>query len=175
MIKGNVIGLRALEPDDADMLFGWENDEKLWHVSNTLAPYSRFAIEQYVLNCSADIYASRELRLMITTLDGNISVGAVDLFEFDPLHLRAGIGIMVHEQYRTMGYAKEALSLMIGFCFRHLGLHQIYCNISAGNETSIHLFRTHGFELAGRKKDWVRYNGKWQDELILQLFNTSLV
>jgi diamine N-acetyltransferase len=173
MINGTNLALRALEPDDIDLLYDWENDQSLWRVSNTLAPFSRFAIEQYVLTASSDLYVNKELRLLIRLAENQQDIGAIDLFDFDPLHQRAGVGIMVLQAYRHMGYASEALSLLVDHCFRHLSLHQLYCNISEENETSIRLFRKHGFELTGKKLDWVRYNGIWTNELMFQLINPS--
>lgn len=173
MIKGSTVSLRALEPDDIDLLFAWENDQDLWRVSNTQAPFSRFAIEQYVLSASNDLYANKELRLIINLNEARLAVGTLDLFDFDPMHQRAGVGIMILKSHRAMGYASEALTLLIDHCFRQLGLHQLYCTISEENETSIGLFRKHGFELTGKRLDWVRYNGKWINELMFQLINPS--
>jgi hypothetical protein len=61
--------LRALEPGDVDFLLAMENDSSVWKVSNTLAPYSRFQIEQYVLNAPNDVFTNRQLRLMIDIPD----------------------------------------------------------------------------------------------------------
>ena len=102
MIGPNLL-LRAPEPADIDILFGWENDMRIWHLGNTLAPYSRFAIEQFVLNTDNDIFATKQLRLMIdwhTSETGLITIGSIDLFDFDPFHKRAGIGILIDEPYR---------------------------------------------------------------------------
>lgn len=57
--------LRAPEPYDIDILFKWENDVALWREGLTIAPYSRQAIENYVMNYDPDIFATRQLRLMI--------------------------------------------------------------------------------------------------------------
>ncbi|RLC22496.1 MAG: N-acetyltransferase, partial [Deltaproteobacteria bacterium] len=78
--------LRALEPTDVDVLFEWENNEKLWHLSNTITPFSRFTMEQYILNAHQDIYTTKQLRLMIDKKepDGNNPIGSIDLFDFDP-------------------------------------------------------------------------------------------
>jgi diamine N-acetyltransferase len=41
LTHGNV-RLRALEPDDIDLLYDWENNMEIWHVSNTLEPFSKY-------------------------------------------------------------------------------------------------------------------------------------
>ncbi|MCF8304439.1 MAG: GNAT family N-acetyltransferase, partial [Bacteroidales bacterium] len=98
-MTGTNLHLRAVEPSDVDLLYDWENNEKLWHISNTIEPFSRFAIEQYVMNADADIYAKKQLRLMIELKQPPQTIGHVDLFDFDPRNLRAGIGIMIMDEY----------------------------------------------------------------------------
>jgi diamine N-acetyltransferase len=173
MITGKKVVLRALEPSDADILYQWENDMSVWHLSTTLAPFSRFTLEQYILN-TADIYTNRQVRFMIddTGRDkAQQTIGAVDLFDFEPVHQRAGIGILIHQDYRGKGYASEALDLLIDYAFNTLQLHQVFCNISPDNHDSLNLFRSKGFILAGTKKDWNKIRNTWYDECLYQLIN----
>ena len=174
MIGPNLL-LRAPEPADIDIIFRWENDTSIWHLGNTLTPYSRFAIEQFVLNTDNDIFASKQLRLMIDCHSAGAkatTVGSIDLFDFDPYNKRAGIGILIDESSRRQGYAFEALNLLISYCFKTLNLHQLYCNIEKSNEESISLFKKAGFTACGFKKEWLLREGQWMDELMFQLINT---
>jgi diamine N-acetyltransferase len=171
MIGPNLL-LRAPEPFDVDLIFRWENDTRIWHLSNTITPFSRFAIEQFVLNTSNDIYETKQLRLMIdwhTSNTGIITIGSIDLFDFDPFHKRAGIGILIDEKYRGNGFATEALHLLLEYCFNTLRLHQVFCNIEKANQESINLFTKAGFTQCGIKKDWLLRDGIWGDEYMLQL------
>ncbi len=174
MLKGKNLILRALEPSDVDLLYNWENNEKLWHLGNTVTPFSRFTLEQYILNSHQDIYTTKQLRLMIDkkNSDQNVTMGSIDLFDFDPSNKRAGIGILIADNERNKGYASEALELLISYCFSTLQLHQIYCNISADNLASLRLFKKHNFSSVGLKKEWIFVRGKWIDEYIFQLINT---
>lgn len=167
-LKNDLITLRALEPEDIDLLYEWENSEELWTISNTLAPFSKHTLALYIRNSDKDIYESRQLRMMIETPDGK-TVGAIDLFDFDPFHLRVGIGILVHRpEDRSKGVATAALNLMIRYCIEKLGLHQIYANILIDNEVSMKLFLKAGFIVTGTKKEWVRDGEMWKDEFLLQ-------
>ena len=170
-VYGEKVQLRALEPEDVDILYRWENNREAWHLSRTLTPFSRFDIEQYVLNAEKDIFADKQVRMMIDKKNGGETVGAVDLFEYDPLHRRAGIGIMILESQRGQGLAGEAIRLVKDYCFQTLMLHQVFANILAGNEKSIRLFEKAGFSLSGKKRDWVRHGNTWKDELFYQLIN----
>ncbi len=174
MLSGKNLQLRAPEPSDMDLLYQWENDTTLWKASNTLIPFSRFQLEEYIMNAKQDIFAARQLRLMIdlcTDPVNPLTIGSVDLFEFDPMHLRAGVGILISEQYRKMGYAREALEILIRYSFTMLQLHQLYCNILAGNDASCSLFEHLGFIRCGVKADWNNEGESWQDEFMYQLIN----
>ncbi|MBN1950603.1 MAG: GNAT family N-acetyltransferase [Bacteroidales bacterium] len=167
------IHLRALEPEDVDLLYRWENDPEIWRVSNTHAPFSKHVLQKYIESSHHDIYELKQLRLMIDIMEEEKepkTVGAIDLFDFEPFHQRAGIGILVYgEENQNRGYATAALKELIQYAFSVLQLHQLYCNISTDNEASIRLFERAGFELAGTKKDWIKRGNTYQDEAFLQL------
>jgi diamine N-acetyltransferase len=168
-LKSNLISLRALEPSDIDVLYTWENDTENWVISSTQTPFSRFVLEQYITSSHEDIYSTKQLRLIICNNE-NKAVGCIDLFDFDPNHQRAGIGILIAEKNdRIGGYASEALKLLINYCFETLNLHQLFCNITTDNEPSILFFQKHGFMITGIKKAWIREGAKFKDELLLQL------
>lgn len=171
MIHSDSINLRALEPSDIDILYDWENDQSLWHLSNTVTPFSRFVLEQYIMNSDQDIYTAKQLRLIIEidVNDQTTAIGAIDLFDFDPANHRAGLGILIKKSERNKGYATQALELLIKYCFGVLQLHQLYCNITSNNLSSLELFKKQSFEIIGIKKEWLYINDKWVDEYILQL------
>ncbi len=164
------IRLRAIEPEDVDFLLELENDESFWHLSNTMLPYSRFDIEQYVMLADKDIYTHRQLRFIVEcTAVGRLrAIGAIDLFDFEPHHLRAGIGIMLLEKERGNGFASIAMDILMDYAFKHLGLHQLYCNIESDNIKSAQLFESKGFVLMGEKIDWNRKEEGWMSELFYQ-------
>ena len=61
-LQGKDINLRALEPEDLEFVYAIENDENIWEVSNTITPYSKFLIRQYLENAHQDIYEAKQLR-----------------------------------------------------------------------------------------------------------------
>ena len=164
------IKLRALEPEDLDLLYKWENDPSVWHLSTTLSPFSRYTLNKYIEQSGQDIFEAKQLRLVITKKADGSAIGAVDLFEFDPYHLRAGVGILIADPHdRKQGFAGETLETLIEYTFRTLSLKQLWCNISEDNQESLKLFIRYGFLITGQKKDWMRKEDKWYSEYFLQL------
>lgn len=166
------IRLRAPEPEDLELLYEWENDDNYWVISNTLTPFSKYTLKLYLENSHKNIYETGQLRLMIDQTDDKKTIGTIDIFEFDPFHKRAGIGILIaNESYRKKGYAAMSLTCLINYCFKTLQLHQLYCNILSSNTESIELFKKQGFELIGVKKEWILTDSGYVDVLMFQLIS----
>lgn len=163
------IRLRALEPEDLDWLFAIENNEAFWEISSTIQPFSKTLLARYIENANQDFYSAKQLRLVI--LHKETPVGLLDLFEYEPQHHRAGLGILVLPEYESKGIATTAIEIGVNYGFTILQLHQIYVNITADNERSIALFKKLNFQLVGSKKDWIFIQGNYKNELLLQLIN----
>lgn len=168
-LRGEKVLLRAVEPEDVDRMYCWENDPEVWHVSGTLAPFSRHALEEFARNQPLDPFVSRSCRLIIQPLEGE-AVGTLDLFEIDALNRRAGLGILIHRpDDRGQGYAREALNLAIEYARKTLGLEQLWCHIESDNVASRHLFSGGGFRHVGTKAHWNWSPDGWKDEELWQL------
>ncbi|KAA5549423.1 GNAT family N-acetyltransferase [Adhaeribacter rhizoryzae] len=166
-LKSDLLYLRALESTDLEFLYQLENNTAVWRVSNTVAPYSKEVLQLYLEQATADIYSTKQLRLMICTL-AHQPVGVIDLYDFEPLHARAGVGIVIAEDYRKQQYAFEALTLLQHYCQNYLLLHQVYCTIAISNAASLKLFQNAGFTAIGLRKQWIKIPAGWEDVLEFQ-------
>lgn len=104
------------------------------------APLSRHAIAEYIANYDADIFAARQLRLIVVENATGNAAGAVDLYDFDPLSLRAGIGIIIDENARGHGFGTRALTLLWQYASLHLGMNQLWYD---GNRQHCRMPRIH--------------------------------
>jgi len=169
-IKAEHIYLRALESTDLETLYISENDLKIWKVSNTNAPFSKDILELYLESAHQDIYSTKQLRLMVCLNTTNEAIGTIDLFEFDPMNARVGVGVLIFEAYRKNGYALEAIELVKEYTRYTLLMHQLFCNISTSNIESVSLFEKCGFQKIGVKKQWNQISrNQFEDELMYQL------
>ena len=172
ILENDGIRLRAVEPEDLELLYRWENDETNWKQSNTLVPYSRYILKKYIAGSRKSIYETGQLRLMVDVLPDERTVGTIDLYEFDHYHNRAGVGILIADPAdRKKGYASAALECLVSYAFETIGLHQLWCNILENNAESLKLFTNHGFVICGSRKEWVRMSGGYETEHLLQLIN----
>jgi diamine N-acetyltransferase len=110
---------------------------------------------------------------MIEHIKTGKTIGTIDIFDFDPFHKRAGLGILIaDESYRQKGYASMALKCLVDYCFGTLLLHQLYCNILSNNRISMELFMKQGFKEIGVKRDWIKTGEGYIDEHMFQLIKS---
>ncbi len=160
------IRLRPCEPEDLDMMYDIENDASLWDISGTTSPYSRYALRQYIASSQNDIFADKQLRLVVLHKASGKAVGMADLTDYEPLHQRAAVGIVIRKDCRRHGCGTQALQLLCSYAFRFLHLHQLYAWIPQGNEASLALFARCGFAERTLLKDWLQtedasYKNAW--------------
>ena len=175
LLTNENIRLRALEPEDLELIFRWENDTSLWAMGNTLSPYSRYTIKEYIQDSRQhDIYELRQLRLMIEIVATEDVIGMIDLYDFEPYHKRAGVGILIDLAYRKKGYATNALNLLLDYTFSFLKIHQLYVYIPEKNQSSRSLFKYCGFVEKGVLSDWIMTPEGYQDVICMQKVSQQL-
>ena len=169
-LEGNYINLRPLILEDLAFLYTIENDESLWELSQVQRPFSKDVLQTYLETAHNDIKILKQLRLVITSKT-NEPIGFIDLFDFDAHNKHAGVSIVLTEPHRGKGYGKDALSLLMDYSFKDLGLYQLYSNVLEDNIASIRLFESVGFQKVGLKKKWRFYKGRYKNEYLFQFIN----
>lgn len=159
--------LRAMEPEDLDLLYMIENDRQLWNVGNTNVPYSRYVLHDYIATSSGDIYTDRQVRLIIENGVGD-TVGLADLVNFDAKNLRAEVGIVITDNHRQKGYAYAALQQLVDYASAVLHLHQLYAVVDSVNATAQKLFEKCSFHETSRLHDWLYDGHNYHDAILMQ-------
>lgn len=163
------VHLRAIEPEDLDLLYRIENDVKLWNVGITNVPYSRYALHDYVANASGDIYVDHQVRLIIENEQQEM-VGIADIVDFDAGNRRAEIGLVIEQPFRGQGYGYSAMQELARYALDVLHLHQLYAIIDVCNETCLQLFRQLGYRESAHLKDWLFDGREYRDAVVMQTF-----
>ena len=166
-ISDGNISIKIAEPEDAAQIYRWENDRSLWRVSETVSPTSYFQVEQFLLG-NSDLLANRQQRLMVCLKGAKHPIGSIDLFDYDPINSRIGIGILIENEYRGKGFATAALQLCLEYLFNDLLVHQVHCIVDVSNVESQHVFSKLGFIEGGRRKDWIKTPEGYLDVIFYQ-------
>lgn len=164
--------LRAVEPEDARMMFKADNDEECRLYSDYCAPLSLAQLEDYARNYDADPFRSGQLRLIIeadsaeNTGDNNQPnellnssyrpVGILDIYDISLRDSRAFVGIYILPEFRHKGLALKALQLLSAYAPEHLYIERLVAKIPAGNIPSLKLFEKAGYKEEVVLRRWKR-------------------
>lgn len=151
MIPGKRIYLRPVSLRDTEIILKWENDSSLWEVTSSPGPYNREEIREFIEK-STNVFEQRQMRWIICLFEDDVPVGALDIFEYDPVKRTAGIGILIAEtKNRNHGLGNEALQTFITFARQTLGFKRLHCMIHIDNHASLRIFEKAGFRIKGLK------------------------
>lgn len=166
-----MLKLRALEPEDLEQLYAIENNLDDWEFSCMNAPFSHYALRDYIANQHCDLTIDQQVRLVVCD-DKNEQqvIGLADIFNYDARHRRAEIGLIIGKTFRNQGYATEATKLLIDYAGKTCLLDQIYAFISKDNEHCCRIFDKNGFNRVSILKNWFRNANSFSDSIIFQLF-----
>lgn len=167
-LVSSALRLRAPELGDLDFLFHVENDTRQWMVSACKVPYSRYLLQQYVETNTHDLYADKQLRLMVESCNEGKLLGIVDLFDFSPADRRAEVGIVIDSECRAKGYGREALEVLCDYAEHVLDLHQLYAYVLEDNMPARHLFAACCFKHTATLPHWIFSDKKYRDVCLYQ-------
>lgn len=176
-----MLSLRKIEPSDLPFLYLWENDRTVWRDGDTHNPLSQQDLRAYIESTTGDIYRDGQLRLIIEERSGEkqieqepsgdkwrekersgyersgaevLTIGCIDLFDFDIRNRKAAMGLYIAPEYRRHGYAKEAVSVLREYAFEVLHLRLLYVHIGEWNTPCLSLFEQLGFEQVAVLPRW---------------------
>lgn len=162
-----VVSLRDPNPSDLSYLINLENKINNQIYSHYPKYYSKEEIENFISK-PQDIFIDFQYRYMIVV--NNITVGCIDLFDFDLVNSRVGLGIIIDENYRKKGIAFRAIDQIKSIISKEYLLNQIYVEVLADNYSSNRLFKKLRFVKSGCKKKWFRKEEVYVDLNIYQYF-----
>lgn len=176
LLRNERIRLRALSRADLPLMERWENDTSLWQYGSTVAPFNQDLLNEFLSSYTADIYAQKQLRFIAEHLHGDrLSIGAVDLYDFDPFNSRVAVGILIDRAWQGQGFAKECIETVTEYALEYLGLKQCYALVAVNNEISRRLFSSCGYTQSAVLKSWFRQGSEYVDALYYQKFKPTSV
>ena len=159
--------LRALEPYDLDALYLWENDINSY--TNHEQFYSRYTLEKYIEQAHLSLQEAKQYRFVISKPnEPDLCMGFLDLVDYDVMHKRVEVGILIAPDNRKMGLAKQALKRVEEYLKNHFDVIQLYCYIATDNTASIQLFESLNYSKSGELSKWRKFKDQWKNVFVYQ-------
>jgi RimJ/RimL family protein N-acetyltransferase len=168
MLIGDRVTLRLVEEEDLALLVRWRNTPRIWDCFFNKFPIAMGAQRDWY----AQLRQSTTYKLfMICSAPASVPVGTIGLDHLDFVDRSAELGGLLIGEDADLGkgYAKEAMRLLLEYCFMRLNLHRVYAHIYAHNEPSVRLFRRSGFEDEGRLREARFDRGAYRDVLVMSI------
>ena len=147
-----MVKLRKIEPTDLPFLYQWENDANSWTDGANHNPLSQQDLREYIASTTGDIYKDGQLRLIIE--ENGVTLGCIDLFDFDPRNRRAAIGMYIAPEHRGKGVGKAAVEQLEAYAFGFLKLRVLYAVIATNNIPCSRLYEQAGYTPSSPLKGW---------------------
>ena len=147
-----MINLRKIEPTDLPYLYRWENDASAWADGSNHNPLSQQDLRDYIASTTGDIYRDGQLRLIIE--EDGVTLGCIDLFDFDPRNRRAAIGMYIAPEYRGKGVGREVVKQLEAYAFGFLHLRVLYAVIATNNVPCSALYEHADYQPSSPLPSW---------------------
>jgi RimJ/RimL family protein N-acetyltransferase len=167
--QGRLVRLRAIEPGDWEAYAAWNaDDEQAQAVWRIPFPQSAEAVRQWAQQEAVRTPQGDNCRFVVVDHDGEV-VGDLTTHDCDPRVGALSYGVTIRRDRRRMGYAAEAILLVLRYYFRELRYQKATVRVYSFNEASIRLHEKLGFQHEGRIRRTVYTNGALCDEIVLGL------
>ena len=159
--------LRAIEPEDLDLMYIVENDWSVCQYSATTVPLSRYALKRYIEESAGDLFRDSQVRMAIVDNNSGMACGFLDVTDLDAIHRRAQIGIVLLPEAQGKGIATKALDEAAMYALQQ-GLHQLFAVVASDNLKARKLFLRSSYLETTVLPQWLYVDGKFTDAILYQ-------
>jgi diamine N-acetyltransferase len=170
MTTNTVLRLRPLEREDLHFVHELDNNESVMHYWFE-EPYEAY-VELSDLY-EKHIHDQSERRFVV--VQGDKSVGLVELVEINHIHRRAELQLIISPEYQGKGFATQAVVLAMDYAFKILNLHKLSLVVDSENERAINVYRKLGFKEEGLLRQEYFADGMYRDAYCMAIFQNEFV
>ncbi|MCK4664609.1 MAG: GNAT family N-acetyltransferase [Bacteroidales bacterium] len=173
MIKGKLVGLRAVEREDLVILRDWRNipefrknfrEARELNMANQEKWFERYCVNN-----------PNDFMFIIQKLEDNTPIGAAGLLYINWVIRSADFSFYIGENASYIddgGYAEDAARLLISYGFKTLNLHKIWMELYEFDMTKLTFFQDKfNFQIDGKLRDNCFEEGKYWDSFIISSVN----
>lgn len=174
MLKGNLVGLTAVEKTDLKQLMDWRNNTEFRKHFREYRELNMAMQEQWfqqkVLN------DQNTLMFSIRRLSDNELLGCCGFVYINWVHRHADLSLFIGWEDAYIDeedYAEDACRIIFDYGFKELGLNKIWTEIYEFDDKKWALFHRIGFKQDGMLRENYFYNGKWWGSRMISILATE--
>ncbi len=170
LFEGEKVRLRSFELSDLDAIMEHWNDLETRHNSGRATPDSRQEREEFIRNSWKLRSEGKAYIFAIENKKTKEFLGHVSIYIQRNRARSANLGIFIYNKdHWDKGYGTDAMKVILNFGFNYQNLHRMDLGVYPTNKRAIHVYKKIGFKEVGRKREIRFMNGKYSDEIIMDI------
>jgi RimJ/RimL family protein N-acetyltransferase len=174
MIKGKIVGLRAVEKEDLNLLRDWRNIAHFRKHFREHRELNMFNQENWFQKVSAN---PNDFMFIIVRLSDNKPLGACGLLYTNWVIRSTDYSFYIGDDEAYIddqGYSEEASHLLIDYGFNQLNLNKIWMELYEFDLSKIHFFTNKfNFHKDGILRQNCFADGKYHDSIVISLLKNE--
>lgn len=172
MLSSKRIKLRAIFESDLSLMAEWRSDPAVYEYFYEYLPISHRQQKNWYEKQLGD---SSELNFIVARVSDNSPIGTVSIYHIDRRNRKAEWGRLIigDPEMRSGGFGAEIETLVLQYCFEHLNLHKLYCEVLLENTNVVSLHKRFGFVEDGILREHAFKGGKYVDVVALSMLETE--
>jgi len=173
-LQGKRLRFTSLHLDKIYQHFEWNNDPELNHFDSELPfteePFGTFKqrFEHLLYHPPAD---SQDFEIYAE--DGAL-IGVAYISHISEHHRHCRMGITIGDRdYWGRGYGREAVNLVLDYCFNELKMHRVNTDVFEYNMAWKNLVEWSGFTKEGTERDYLFRRGQYWDRELFALLESE--
>jgi [ribosomal protein S5]-alanine N-acetyltransferase len=174
-LTGKKINLRPLcRSDINERYLSWLNDYEVTKYMETGIFPTTFA----ELKDFYDVMRNKRNSVLfaIVAKKKDLHIGNIKLGNINWIHRFADLGIMIGDKkFWGRGYGQEACDMLLEYAFRRLNLNKVTLGVCANHKSAVKAYKNVGFEIEGRIKKLLNFEGGYVDKVIMGVLKDKYV
>jgi len=170
LFEGEKVRLRSFELSDLDAIMEHWNDLETRHNTGRATPDSRQDREDFIRNSWKLRMEGKGYIFAIEVKKTKEFLGHGSIYVLRNRARSADLGIFIYNKNNwDRGYGTDAMKILLEFGFNYINLHRIELGVYPNNKRAIYVYEKLGFKEVGRKRENRFMNGKYRDEIIMDI------
>ena len=175
MIKGKLVGLRAVEREDLEIFKHWRNIESFRKNFREVRELNQENQESWFEKSCVD--NPNDFMFTIVDINSGKPIGACGLLYINWVIRSADFSFYIGKDELYIdndGYAEEAARLLISYGFGKLNLNKVWMELYEFDGAKIDFFgKVFNFKVDGHLRQNCFHNGKYYNGIMLSLLNSE--